>query len=109
MISGVLCENKLSFIKDGWSQIFYITVRSPIYAVKIIKIITLSCQKGFVGIILAVFWFILVSNTPSTNRFISGQEREYIVAKTADISLSQKEKKVFIFACRIYLIRKFTI
>jgi hypothetical protein len=50
--------------------------------------------KGTSGIVLSIFWLFLVSNQPANHKFISDRERLYIIDKTADITLTQQEKKV---------------
>lgn len=37
------------------------------------------CLSGAVGCVWAVVWFALVSNDPRTHRWISQEEKEYII------------------------------
>jgi ACS family glucarate transporter-like MFS transporter len=58
----------------GWPAIFYLT--------------------GLTGIVLAILWSMLATNSPEEHKFIKADEKNYILDKTSDVVLSNKEKKV---------------
>ena len=69
-LGGWLCLNGFA---GGWPSIFYVI--------------------GMIGIVWAVMWFFLISNTPNEHRFISKEEKDYIVNATKDSVSSNKNYK----------------
>lgn len=58
-LAGYLCEHGFG---GGWPSIFYVL--------------------GLIGIVWFIVWMIFSSNEPSNNRFISENEKEYILNST---------------------------
>ena len=64
-LTGVIIE------RYGWSAVFYI--------------------YGVAGLVWYSFWLLFVSDSPSTNRFISKAEKKYLLENVANVN---KERKV---------------
>lgn len=70
MFGGILC---MSDDFGGWPSIFFFT--------------------GLLGIAWCVTWAYLATDTPHTQRYISDEERDYIVEKTVEQAYRRIELK----------------
>lgn len=79
-LAGALVGNVISMAVTGiiierlsWPYVFYI--------------------YGFIGILWYVTWIMFVSDTPSTHRFISEEEKKYLEETVTDITDERKVSK----------------
>ena len=75
-LGGYLCENGFD---GGWPSIFYVI--------------------GIVGLVWCFLWFVLVSDSPTTHKFISIDERVYVSNATSK-AVSKTGNKVYYIVFR---------
>ena len=93
MIGGILCLDNLF---SGWPSIFFLTGNKVFFFsfFDFLFYCNFNFFQVFLGLVLCIFWFFLVADSPENQKCISQVEKIYIVEKTHEHLFKSKEKKV---------------